>query len=329
MMGIGVKFFYMEQELKKRIFVVDSGKSCLEEILKKLDVAFCINTDSKKILSEAREFKPDLILGDFGGQNQERLVNLFRNSSFLTNIPIILCASEAEIIDVIRKVNGNVNDYMVKPYRQEEVSARIERVLRRHEDVLNSNPLSHLPGNIAVKNRIMQLSSRKQGFAVIYLDLDNFKAYNDYYGYSKGDEVIRFVADLCRFEALEEENGYKEIFVGHIGGDDFILVHPLRNLEAFCDSLIKKFDEKIKSFYSLQDRTSGFILSKDRKGIQKKFPLMTLTLAVVINEEGSSIHYGEISSLGSEIKHYLKSLGGSHYLMDRRKNNRLQNPSMV
>ncbi|MBN2145698.1 MAG: diguanylate cyclase [Candidatus Aureabacteria bacterium] len=309
----------MQKQLKKRLFVVDSGKSCLEKILKEMNVAFCFYKNPEHILTEAREFKPDLILGDFGGMNQEDLVSQFRNNSFLSNIPIILCAGKTEITSIIRKINGNVNDYLVKPYNQEEVSARIERVLRRHEEVLNSNPLSHLPGNIAIKKRIMHLSSLKEEFAVIYLDLDNFKAYNDYYGYFKGDEVIRFVADLCHVEALQADDHAEDTFVGHIGGDDFVLIRPVSHMESFCGKLIQKFDEKITGFYSKRDRERGYIMSRDRKGMLKKFPLMSLTLAVVVNEKGSALHYGEISARGSEIKHYLKSFRGSHYLIDRRK----------
>ncbi len=302
----------------KKIFIVDSGKSQLKPILEDLGYNCNFALEPEFLIDQAKDFQPNLILGDFYEKNQELLINQLREDSDLNNTPIILCADKKNITTVIKRINGNVNDYLVKPFEKEEVFARIGRVIDRHEKLLNSNPLSHLPGNISIKSAFTKLNNMNKSFALLYSDLDNFKAYNDIYGYSKGDEVITYVARLLRQSAMTDENDDFETFVGHIGGDDFVVIRTIENLSEFCEKLILNFDSGIKEFFKDEDRKKGYITSYDRKGNVMQFPLMTISLAVVVNEPPNSLHYGEISLKGSEIKKYLKSLTGSNFLIDRR-----------
>ena len=305
-------------ETSKKIFVVDSRKQSLKKILAEIGFNSLENIHPETLLEEIKAFKPSLIVGDFYGDIQESLISALRKDLYLGNIPVILCADKKNITRVIRKINGNVNDYLVKPFRTEELNARIERVLTRHEKLLNTNPLSHLPGNISIKAKVSELNDQKKDYAVVYMDVDHFKPFNDYYGYSRGDDVIRFVADLCRKYSQGTENSPSSYFAGHIGGDDFVIIHPRETIHTYCEAFIREFDEKIKDFYNTQDLKRGYIRIQNRKGKIERFPVMSISLAVVCIDALHPLHYGEISLRGSEIKKYLKSFKGSHYLIDRR-----------
>jgi len=305
--------------MKRRVFVIDSGRSNLLPVLKEQG-QFNIKhiSSSDHFMRKAKSFNPNIIVGDFLCHDQEHLINLVREDYILNNTPVILCANNRNLTKMITRINGNVNDYLVVPFETEEAIARIGRVIDRHEKVLNSNPLSHLPGNILIKDHVSQLNKKNEDYALIYLDLDNFKAYNDYYGYSKGDEVIKFVAELCRDSILEKGIENSKSFIGHIGGDDFIVVRSVNEIEEYCQILVDKFDENIKYFYNEVDRDNGFINSFDRQGCSKQFPIMTLSVSVVIKDGSSKMHYGKLSRKGAEIKKFLKALSGSNYLIDRR-----------
>lgn len=302
----------------KKILVVDSGKNNLDKMLDHFGFEIRVSVNPEKIIDEAKKFGPNLIVGDFFNNHREGLISDIREDASLSNLPVILCAEKKNIASVIRKINGNVNDYLVRPFGREEVAARIERVLKRHENVLNTNPLSHLPGNISIKTEYNKLIERQESFSMIYLDLDNFKAFNDYYGYSKGDEVIKFVADLCKFEAHFADRLGFDNFVGHIGGDDFVIIRSAEKINEFCENFILQFDQRIRNFYQEEDISKGFIRIKDRKGKVTSFPIMSISMAVVINRPENSFHFGEISRRGSEIKKYLKLHKGSNFLVDRR-----------
>ncbi len=313
-----LSFQSMYEKTARRLLILDSRALPLKTLLEGLGFTLLEETNPQSALETARRFQPDLLLGDFWGEQAETLISNFRNHGTLSGTPIILCAGLDNIAERIRKINGNVDDYLIAPVNAVEVKARIERVLLRHEKILNANPLSHLPGNPSIKNEIGRRVLNREAFAVIYLDLDHFKAYNDHYGYSLGDEVIQFTANLLRRHALVLDASASANFVGHVGGDDFVAIRETHGVEDFCRCLVREFDGSIFRFYSEKDQRRGFIVSPDRSGNVKRFPLMTVTLSVVLNEAGQSAHFGEISARCAEIKHYLKSFEGSNYLVDRR-----------
>lgn len=312
-----------EEKTYKKILVVDSGKNRLGNVLSDIGFTDILRSNDPLFIEQARKYRPNLIVGDFYDKKQEQMIECLRDDYDLHNTPVILCTDKENIANMIRRINGNVNDYLVSPYKKEEVEARIQRVLERHDKLLNSNPLSHLPGNHLIKSHITNLSKNKQDYALVYIDLDNFKAYNDHYSYSKGDEVIQSTAALLSQHITRDNDFDRKIsFTGHIGGDDFVFVRPKNKLRNFLESVVKDFDEQIKSYYSSEDLQNGFIITKDRKGNEKKFPLMSISLAAVINPGKNPMHYGELSLRGSEIKKYLKTQQGSGFLIDRRVKNK-------
>ena len=151
-----------------------------------------------------------------------------------------------------------------------------------------------------------------------YLDIDNFKSFNDRYGYARGDEVL---VVTCRIlTTVVSELAGTDGFVGHVGGDDFVFMSAPSAIDAICQTLIKRFDLVIPDFYDPEDRQAGFIDSVDRRGNHERFPIMSLSIAVVTNEHRDISHPGDVSKIASELKKVAKSRPGSVYVKDNRTN---------
>ncbi|MGE5706694.1 MAG: HAMP domain-containing protein, partial [Bacteroidota bacterium] len=180
----------------------------------------------------------------------------------------------------------------------------------------NANPLTKLPGNLMIEDEIGGRLRMGAPLAVLYTDLDHFKSFNDKFGFEQGDQVITLTADSIR-QAVAEA-GEKEDFVGHIGGDDFIVVTVPERAETLCQEIIRIFDARIPSLYPEEDRARGYIESTDRRGQQMRFPLCSISIAIVTNEQRKINDFLELSSLAAEVKKFAKSLDGSSFARDRR-----------
>lgn len=171
------------------------------------------------------------------------------------------------------------------------------------------NPLTGLPGNLAIERELEKCIEFHRDFCVLYLDIDNFKAYNDVYGFENGDKIIKLLAQIIREEVSEAE------FAGHIGGDDFVAVVPDGESEYIGWSIADSFDRQIKDFYSEEDIRKGFILSKNRYGIDEIFPIMSLSVAGVTGKGINDVY--ELGESASKIKSKCKQLSGSVVIIDR------------
>ena len=191
-------------------------------------------------------------------------------------------------------------------------------LVRIREEAKGANPLSGLPGNNVIVTKIEAMIHAKKVFAVIYGDLDNFKAYNDKYGFSKGDDAILYTRD-CFLDAAKRF-GNESTFVGHEGGDDFVIVTDYSNWEEVSKGITTAFDENVKQFYNEADAKSGFIESLDRQGRRMRFPLMTISLAVASNHYRPIEDHRAIVSIAAEMKKYVKKMEGSCYAIDKRTN---------
>jgi diguanylate cyclase (GGDEF)-like protein len=189
-------------------------------------------------------------------------------------------------------------------------------VLRRTKRDLEANPLTRLPGNVAILNELSSRIEEKKSFAVCYVDLDKFKAYNDKYGFEHGDTVIRETARILLGAA--KEYGNLQDFVGHIGGDDFVVVTTPDLSDKICEKIIRDFDKISPSFYNEEDRKSGFIVGSDRKGEVQKIPLLSVSIGVVSNETRDITHVAQIGEIGAELKKAAKSVEKSNYVKDKR-----------
>lgn len=182
---------------------------------------------------------------------------------------------------------------------------------------LDASPLTRLPGNIAIEGILNKRLQEDVPFAVCYADLDNLKAYNDHYGYIKASEVIKKAGEII-YQAVKEK-AETEAFVGHIGGDDFVMVVAMENAVPVCEAAIKMFDEEIRNHYTAEDLARGAIDAVDRYGVPRTFPIMTISIAITICRKGEFDSAVAIAKAAAEIKDYVKSMPGSNYLINRRK----------
>ncbi len=188
------------------------------------------------------------------------------------------------------------------------------RDLEQHH--LDANPLTRLPGNLVIRNELERRIASGSPFAHIYIDLDYFKAYNDRYGYAAGSEVILRVGDLVR--RIGADYGNPEDLIGHIGGDDYILLSTPERAEQLARELIKGFDAMVPEFYTEEDRRRGYFSGEDRYGDQRRFPLLSMSIAVVCTRNLANPTPETIGKECAKMKEHLKTLPGSNFLIDRR-----------
>jgi len=176
-----------------------------------------------------------------------------------------------------------------------------------------------LPGNVAINKEIEHRIASKEKFAVLYMDLNNFKSYNDFYGFSRGDDVIKHTANIL-IKTIKEKGSTND-FIGHIGGDDFVVVTKPENSVPICEHIIAEFDKTIPEFYNEEERIKGYIETYNRQGELKRFNFISISISVVTNLQREIKHIGEISAISAELKSYVKKFGKSAYMIDRRTGN--------
>lgn len=307
---------------KPKILLVDDDPDILDvleitlldekyEILKAMDGEEAMRVIKSKPL--------DLVLLDYSipKMNGRQVCLEVKKDILLRHLPIIMITGKGEISDKVGGIDAGADDYVVKPFEPKELLARIRMVLRRTEIDLEANPLTRLPGNISILNELSRRIESKALFAVCYLDLDKFKAYNDKYGFEHGDEVIRETARIL-IQATHE-TGNPDDFIGHIGGDDFVIVTTSNIVDNLCKKIIADFEKTVPSFYNETDRKQGYIIGYDRRGREQKIPLLSISIGVVTNELRKIEHVAQIGELGAELKAYAKSLERSNYIKDKRK----------
>jgi diguanylate cyclase (GGDEF)-like protein len=264
---------------------------------------------------------PDLVLLDYQMpiMNGREVCRLVKKDLLLRHLPVIMVTGKGEISDKIEGIDAGADDYIVKPFEPKELLARIRMIIRRTERDLEANPLTRLPGNVSILNELSRRLESKQLFAVSYVDLDKFKSYNDTYGFEHGDEVIRETARILIRSV--QEAGKPDDFIGHIGGDDFVVVSALESADAICQKIIEIFEKTVPFFYNELDRQKGFILAHDRQGKAQKVPLLSVSIGVVTNEFRKIDHVAQVGEIGAELKGYAKSLERSNYVKDKRASN--------
>ncbi len=260
----------------------------------------------------------DLVLLDYQMPKMDgrEVCAKIKKDLLLRHVPIIMVTGRGDIRDKVGGIDAGADDYVVKPFEPQELLARIRMILRRTERDLEANPLTRLPGNVSILNDLTRRLESKLKFAVCYVDLDKFKSYNDTYGFKHGDEVIKETARILIRTA--QQFGNPDDFVGHIGGDDYVLVTTMPMVDNICKSIIDEFEKTVPSFYNETDRKNGYIIGKDRKGEIQKIPLLSVSIGVVSNEYRSIEHVAQIGEIGAELKAHAKRLERSNYLVDKR-----------
>jgi PleD family two-component response regulator len=271
-------------------------------------------------LELARQDAPDLILSetrlpDLDGLKFSRQL---MEGSRTRHIPIILMSGDGGPAELVAALEAGADDYLYKPLDFREVTARVRALIRRAQLKPALSPLTGLPGNLIIEQEIRQVTAPGRGaFAVLYADFNNFKAYNDVYGFPAGDEAIRLAAQVLT--SVVGELGNPADFVGHVGGDDFVVITTPDRCDAVAQRVIAEFDRQAPDLYNPADRRRGYLTAKDRQGMIKKFPLLSLAIAIVHNQYHSVASHWEIGEIGAELKHLAKTKTGSAYVKDQRR----------
>lgn len=192
-----------------------------------------------------------------------------------------------------------------------------KRLRKLEEMYLDASPLTRLPGGIAIENVVKKRLESRKPMAFCVLDLDNFKAFNDRYGYASGSEVIKETAKII--EAAVRKKGTADDFIGHVGGDDFVVVTDPEHMRDVSEEIIGEFDRRIPDFYDQRDRELGYIHGKTRQGVEMDFPIMTISIAVVTNERRRLSNPLEASEIAAELKDYAKTIPKSVFVIDKRR----------
>lgn len=231
------------------------------------------------------------------------------------HIPVVVLSARHDTADIVRAFETAVDDYLTKPFNTDELLARIRTQLRHVQQHLLA-PLTGLPGGLQVERAIGHMLRGAAPWAILYLDLDHFKAYNDVYGFLRGNELIRLTGRVAG-EAVRERGNVTD-FVGHIGGDDFVIFTTPDRAEALCGELIRRFDIESRALYPAEDLRRGTLVARDRQGQEHAYPLVSLSIGVVTNQFHPITSTEEVSRIAAEVKHKAKEMPGSSYFVDRR-----------
>jgi diguanylate cyclase (GGDEF)-like protein len=302
---------------QERILVADDDPALcllLRETLQEAGYEVLIASDGDELVRMAQDHPPDLLLIDLMMPLMDgfEAIRQLRNDTRTSHLPMIILTARSASSEVVVGFDTGADDYIVKPYDIDVLLARIRSHLRRAAKLPVRNPLTGLPGNVLLIAELERQLTQQTPFSLIYIDLDNFKAFNDAYGFARGDRAIHMLAGVLAEVAPRED------FLAHIGGDDFAVIHYGSKPEELCQRIIAAFDARVRELYDAADLQRGYLRGVDRYGTPRQFGLLSLSISVVSSERGRFGSVDEISKVAAEVKAAAKSISGSSYVFDRR-----------
>lgn len=303
---------------EKTVMVVDDARlvtSVIEKELAELGYRVVVAGSAEEALDILQVKIPDLILLDvvMPGMSGFDLCRILRQKPRYNMIPIIMLTAQAQEDDRLRGLELGADDYIAKPFVNRELLARVTNTLTRLDRVRNLNPLSGLRGNQEINHEIVMRIASGNPYAIMYLDLNNFKEYNDVYGFSSGDDLIRMTAGILT--GVVEEAGVDSDFVGHIGGDDFVIISDPEPASEMAEMIIRRFEIEKLIHYNLVDRRRGFMIAADRQGITEEYPLVGMAIAILISSKAVISSPRELARAAAGIKKEVKLMNRSAYLI--------------
>lgn len=231
--------------------------------------------------------------------------------------PIIIVSSIWDLRHSVDALSMSIQYYINKPIDDGYLYHIVKNMLQLIYLNRRMSPLTGLPGNVQIQTEMKRRLLKREVFAILYFDLDNFKAYNDVYGFSNGDEIIKFTAKIiCKsIHNLKDS----ESFIGHVGGDDFIAIISKTDYDKLCQDIILDFDSQVSNFYTEEDVSRGFVEVANRRGIIEQFPLVSISISVVEVDKDRYKNTLEIGEVSAQIKHQAKAIMGSTYIINKRK----------
>jgi diguanylate cyclase (GGDEF)-like protein len=270
--------------------------------------------DGEEALTVAHERVPSLVILDVmmpkldGYQVCQRL----RNDGRTSGVCIIMLTAKSMSADKVLGLTAGADDYISKPFDPMELVARVKTTLRRTREMRSVSPLTGLPGNVQIEAGMQRRVGAGEIFAVLWLDLDNFKAFNDRYGFIRGDSAINYLGTILREATTDDQ------FVGHIGGDDFVVLASAEECESLAQAIVARFDKDVKDLYDPEDAARGTVVITDRLGRELEYPLLSVSIGAATNEHHPVDDYRELVEVATEMKSFSKKRPGSVYAIDRR-----------
>lgn len=305
----------------QEVYIIDDKSELIvkmKEIFKEEKCYHFVSVKSSE-MEVALENIPTLIIieDDNNEMSAVEICQKIRENEDNNITPVIVLSSNYDHDYRVKILDLSIQQFILKPIDEKYFYYTVKNIINFVMINRRISPLTGLPGNVQIQTEIKKRLLKKDAFAVMYFDLDNFKAYNDVYGFSNGDEVIKLLARIIVKNIHNIEYGNN--FIGHIGGDDFVAVIDKYNYESLCKDIINDFDTKVVKYYTEEDVERGFVEVANRKGIIEEFPIVSLSIAVVEVENGNFTSPLEIGEVSAQVKHMAKEMIGSTYVINRRR----------
>ena len=306
----------------KKILIISSDKK-LKEVLK-----FCfdgwgyevfLEDSSLSDITPIKKISPDIVIADVHSASKAHLeiCRLLKNDFITAFIPVVALINKRQLREQLLDIKQGIDDYLIKPPDPLDLRVRIEMAMKRSQYSFYSSPLTGLPAGRIIEEVLKDKIEKDISFSFGYIDIDNFKYFNDVYGYLKGDRVLMQTAYIL-YNVITH-HGHKDDFIGHIGGDDFVFITHNDKCKEICENFISLFDKLTPFHYSDEDRKNGYIVARDRTHKTKKVPLMSVSIALIKRQSPSDIkNVIEVNERVAEIKKYLKVIPGSKFMSERR-----------
>jgi len=276
-------------------------------------------TSAKSMIEAVYADPPQCLIVESDGADapSNALIKGLKSDNVYGHLPVILVITADELAQGIDWQDYPADDYLVRPFSEVDLLARVSLCLARAHREIDANPLTGLPGNLTIMREAERRIADGSPFVMACLDIDHFKAFNDKYGFTRGDEVLRMTARILvnAIRSLDSDDTH----LGHVGGDDFVFMTPPDLIAPACQAVTRDFDRIVPNFYDEEDRRDGFIQTVDRRGNAQTFPLMTVSIAAVDTHTSRIAHVADLSARAAEVKRYAKQHAGSNFIVDRRK----------
>ncbi len=301
----------------ERILIADESRlhrAVVTTILREAGHSTLEAKDGPSALAQTSKLDPDLLILDWlmPGMNGLEVCERLKHNRMTRHIPILLFTLSNSPGEKAQALETGADGYLTKPFHKQELRAIVDATLRRRHQY---DPLTHLPASLLIRNHIERLLDDGAQLAVGLLDIDHFKAYNDSYGRAAGDKVIKQLSHIIHAST----NGSGDTaFIGHLGGDDFIIACDPQKAEKICKSIQRAFRQTVPTFYTSADHQRGYVEVADRKGDKHRYSSMTLSVAITGNHRRKLHDYAQVSDILRELSAFIKRQGGGRCIIDRR-----------
>lgn len=306
--------------MNEKILIADDDPDValfVEINLQESGYEIALASDGEEALRKAHDIRPDLVVLDVMMPKLDGVAVLeqLRADPRTHTTNVIMLTGRVASADKVLGITSGADDYLIKPFDPVELVARVKSILHRSREMRSVSPLTGLPGNVRIHVEIDRRIQGRLPFALLYVDLDSFKAFNDRYGFLRGDGALRTAANVILSAVLEHS---PDAFVGHIGGDDFVVICEPRDAEEICRRLVDRFDAAAPGLLDPEDLARGSIEVPDRQGTLRRHSLPALSIGVATTDRRRFGHAGAAVTVATEMKEFAKRTTGSSWAIDRR-----------